>query len=509
MQKYYFPADVRRADVIASEECCVPSVVLMENASKNAAAEAAAMAEGNGPFVLLAGVGNNGGDAFAAARHLLIKGADVVVLKCAADEKYKGDAAVNLSVLRRIGESCLKLLDTADMTDAEITKLLDCAACIIDGLLGTGMSGAPRKEPARIISLLTGRNNILSLDIPSGTDPESGAVYEPCVKASATVTFLAPKSGMAFEPARSACGKIVTADIGVPPCAVLPDEPAVTLLSMGDLKSLLPVISRDIHKTERGNVLIIAGSAEYRGAPLLAARGALRAGAGLVFLAVPEFIAPYASEKLPEAIILPLPVIDGEISAASAKDLLSAAMQKCAAVAAGPGCGRLSCTDELFGWLWRSCRLPLLLDADMLWFFAQHQGELEPRGDVLLTPHSAEAGRILGISASEVSMDRAGSVRKLAQKTGNALLKGRNTLVFSSQGLKMIDAGSPTLAVPGSGDVLSGVTAAFMASGMSVADAAAAGALAHALAGEALEAKYGARGALASEIADEIPFLLG
>ncbi len=508
MQKYYFPADIRRADVIASEERSVPSVVLMENASKNASDEAFAMAEGNAPFVLLAGVGNNGGDAFAAARHLLIKGADVVVLKCAADEKYKGDAAVNLSVLRRIGCGRLRLLDTADMTDDEIAKLLDCAACIIDGLLGTGTSGAPRKEPARIISLLTGRNNILSLDIPSGTDPESGAVYEPCVKASATVTFLAPKFGMAFEPARSACGRISTADIGVPPYAVLPEEPAVTLLSREDMKAFMPALPRDIHKTERGNVLIIAGSSEYRGAPLLSARGALRAGAGLVFLAVPEFIAPFASEKLPEAIVIPLPVKDGEISVQEAKDMLSKAMEKCSAVAAGPGCGRSASVEELFVWLWQSCRLPMLLDADMLWFFARRKDTLAPRSDVLLTPHSAEAGRILGITASEVDMNRAASARALAEKTGSALLKGRNTLVFSNNGLMMINAGSPALAVPGSGDVLSGVIAAFIASGKSVADAAAAGALAHALAGEALEEKYGTRGALASEIADEIPALL-
>ncbi|MBR4401513.1 MAG: NAD(P)H-hydrate dehydratase [Synergistes sp.] len=509
MQKYYFPADIRRADVIASEKCGVPSVVLMENASKNAAAEAAAIAQGDGPFVILAGVGNNGGDAFAAARHLLIQGRDVIVLKCAADDGYKGDAAVNLSVLRRIGCARLKLLDTADMADTEITKALNCASCIIDGLLGTGTSGAPRNEPARIISLLSGRGNILSLDIPSGTDPENGSVYEPCVKASATVTFLAPKFGMALEPARSACGRVITADIGVPPYAVLPGEPAVTLLSREDMRSLLPVISRDIHKTKRGNVLIIAGSSEYRGAPLLTALGALRAGAGLVFLAVPEFMAQYAIEKLPETIVLPLPEKDGRMCVPEAKEMLFKVMEKCSAVAAGPGCGRSVSVERLFSWLWQSCKLPMLLDADMLWFFASHKETLAPRSDVLLTPHSAEAGRILGITASEVDLNRAASVRVLSEKAGSALLKGRNTLIYSDDGLKMIDAGSPALAVPGSGDVLTGVIGAFMASGMKAADAAAAGALAHALAGEALEEKYGTRGTLASEIADAIPAMLG
>lgn len=509
MQKYYFPADIRRADVVAAEECGVPSVVLMENAAKSAAREAELLADGvRGPFVVLAGVGNNGGDGFAAARHLLIGGADVVVLKCADDERYKNDAAVNLSILRRLKSEKLRICDTPEMTDAEISALLDEAACVMDGLLGTGTTGAPRKEAARLLALLDGRQNVVALDIPSGIDPASGAVYEPCAKAAVTVTFLAPKFGMAFEPAKSVCGKVVTADIGVPPFALLPEEPALTLLTGGDMRSLMPQLPRDVHKTQRGNVLIIAGSAEYRGAPLLAARGALRAGAGLVFLAVPEFIAPYASERLPEAIVVPLAVKSGEILSRDAENVLSEIAPKCGSVVAGPGCGRSDGADELFVWLWHRCALPMLLDADMLWFFARHRAELPPRGDVLLTPHSAEAGRILGMSAAEVDSQRAECARKLTYKTGNALLKGRDTLVASGCGLKMIGAGSPVLAVPGSGDTLSGIIGAFIASGMSVGDAAAAGALAHAKAGEALEAKRGVRGTLATEIADEIPSIL-
>ena len=474
VKNFYLPADIREADIIAADKYGVPSVVLMENAAKNAAREAVRLSgDPKGSFVVLAGRGNNGGDGFAAARHLIIGGAEVTVLKSDADEAYRNDAAVNLAILRRLNGGRLRIFDTPKLIDSEISALLDGAGCIVEGLLGTGTAGAPRKEPARLIRLLEGRKKILSLDIPSGIDPENGAVYDPCVKAAETVTFLAPKRGMAFLPAL---------DIGIPSNAILPQKPALSLWGLDDLHDLLPEVSRSIHKTERGNLLIYSGSGSYRGAPLLTARGALRAGAGLVFMAVPE--------------------------SAPAVSVLAECLPKCAALVAGPGCGRSDGVGELFSWLWQNCRLPMLLDADMLWFFAQSGAGLPSREDVLLTPHSAEAGRILGLSPAEVDAGRAECVKALAVKTGQALLKGRNTLIASGGPLRMIGTGSPALAVPGSGDVLSGIIGAFIAAGLSIADAATAGALAHGAAGEVLEARFGLRGAFAREIADEIPAIL-
>ncbi|MCD7953105.1 MAG: NAD(P)H-hydrate dehydratase [Synergistaceae bacterium] len=509
MKNFFMPADIREADNIAASKYGIPSVVLMENAAKNAARAAVTLSGGpKGSFVVLAGRGNNGGDGFAVARHLLIGGAEVTVLKSDADEIYKNDAAVNLEILRRLGGKRLRIFDTPELTDSEISALLGRACCVIEGLLGTGTSGAPRKEPARLIRLLEGCKNVLALDVPSGIDPESGGVYEPCVRAAETVTFLAPKYGMAFQPAADNCGNIITADIGVPPEAILPEKHKLSLYESRDLHSMLPEISRNIHKTERGNVLVYAGSGSYRGAPLLTVRGALRAGAGLVFAAVPDFIAPHISAEIPEAIVLPLATRNGEVESASSAAVISEWLPKCAALVAGPGCGRSEGAGELFLWLWKTCRLPLLLDADMLWFYARNLPELTPRADVLLTPHSAEAGRILGLAPAEVDSKRAECAFALAAKAGQALLKGRNTLIAFSEELRMIAAGSPSLAVPGSGDVLSGVIGAFIAAGIPIADAATAGALAHGLAGEALEARLGVRGALAREIADEIPAIL-
>ncbi len=503
------PSDVRAADGTAAERYKVPSVVLMENAARAAADAAEAMARGDGPFVVLAGHGNNGGDGFAAARHLMLRGHRVAVLKTAEDGRYKNDAAVNLRIIRELEGAELRIADSTSLDDREVKELLGGAAVVLDALLGTGTTGAPRGEAGRLITFSAGCENILALDIPSGIDPESGACYEPCVRAAATVTFLAPKKGMAFSPALEACGRIITADIGVPASKVLPQPPALSLYFEEDIKNMLPPLSRSIHKTERGSLLICAGSAAYRGAPLLAALGALRAGAGLVYLAVPEFMASEISAALPEAVILPLPARGGAVAAEEAEAMIAEWMPRCGAAAIGPGVGRGEEAGELFSWFWNNWRAPLLIDADMLYFFARDFDKLEERVDVLLTPHGGEAARILGVSAAEVGASREKSARALTKKAGYALLKGRNTLIASLSGeLRMIAAGSPALAVPGSGDVLSGVAGALMASGLSIMDAATAAALAHGAAGERLEKKNGVRGTLAREIADEIPQLL-
>ncbi len=509
MKKYYMPSDVRAADGTAAERYRVPSVVLMENAARAAADEAEAMARAEGRFVILAGHGNNGGDGFAAARHLMLRGHRVTVLKTADDCRYKNDAAINLQIIRGLEGAELCIEDSTSLDDGSIKELLDGADVVLDALLGTGTTGAPRGEAGRLIKLSAGHENVLALDIPSGIDPESGDCYEPCVRAAATVTFLAPKKGMAFSPALEACGRIITADIGVPASKVLPDSPAFSVYYEEDIKSMLSPVSRSIHKTERGSLLICAGSAAYRGAPLLAALGALRAGAGLVYLAVPEFIASEISAALPEAVILPLPTRGGAVIADEAGKMIAEWAPRCGAAAIGPGMGRGAEAGELFSWFWRNWRAPLLIDADMLYFFARDLDKLSERNDALLTPHGGEAARILGVSAAEVGASREKSARALTKKAGHALLKGRGTLIASASGeLRMIAAGSPALAVPGSGDVLSGVIGALMASGLSVIDAATAGALAHGAAGERLEEKNGLRGTLAREIADEIPQLM-
>lgn len=272
------------------------------------------------------------------------------------------------------------------------------------------------------------------------------------------------------------------------------------------LEALLRPVPRDIHKGDRGGVLVVGGSWNYRGAPTLAALGALRAGAGLVVLAVPDFIADTASALLPEAIFVPLHTTNNMIEKDSLELCISEWGKRCDSAVFGPGLGRDKSVGLLTEWFWGNWNKPLLLDADALYFFSVSCHKLPERADVVITPHSGEAAVILGVSAAEINEAREAYAQQLARKADVAVLKGMRTVVAKAGENRIIDEGSPSLAVPGSGDVLSGAIGAFLASGITPFDAATAGALLHAAAGSDIEARQGTRGALAREIADALPY---
>ena len=509
MEKYYEPEDVRRADVLAAEKCGIASAKLMETAGTNAARLIMKNYPAASKFLILAGHGNNGGDGFVAARVLVRADKDVFVLKTAQDKDYKGDALRNLRALRELASEKCSIIESCDIMEEDIRAFIDDAECVVDALLGTGTTGAPRGEAARLIGLCGNCGKIVSLDIPSGIDPKSGGAYEPCVKAALTITFLAPKAGMSAYPAREMCGRIEAVGIGADPAVVLKDAEPYACYDRRDIEGLLPRRALDIHKGERGGVLICGGSENYRGAPLLAALGALRAGAGLVVLAIPDYMLDSASALLPEAVLAPIPTVNGDLAAEHLNDVISPWFKKCRAAVFGPGLGRRGCVDEAEKWFLGSWPSPLLIDADGLYFLGRHKADFPRRNDLVITPHTGEAAALLGIAPQDVAADRKKAVKALNEIAGVALLKGSGTLVSDSFEIRKMLEGSQSLAVPGSGDVLSGVAGAFLAAGLSVFDAATAGALVHAAAGSLLAEKRGVNGILAREIADEISTLVG
>ena len=509
MEKYYEPEDVRQADVNAAEKCGIASITLMENAGSGAARLIIRNFPDASRFLILAGHGNNGGDGFVAARALVKAGKDVFVLKTANDRDYKGDALTNLRALRELASEKCSIIESNDIIEEDITAFIDDADCVIDALLGTGSSGAPRGESARLISLCRTCGKVVSLDIPSGIDPKNGAVYEPCIKASLTITFLAPKTGMSEYPARAMCGRIITAGIGADASVVLGDAKPYVCYDRKDILDLLPRYGRGIHKGSRGCVLICGGSENYHGAPLLAALGALRAGAGLVVLAVPDFMVDSASMLLPEAVFAPLHTINGRVEPQSAADSISPWLDRCGAAVFGPGAGRDDNIGEVTQWFLKNWTSPLLVDADGLYFLGKFQAEPAHKQNLLITPHAGEAASLLKTTAQIVNEDRKTAVSSLSTIAAVALLKGSGTMISDSREIRKILEGSPSLAVPGSGDVLSGVVGAFLAAGLGVFDAATAGALVHAAAGSEIEKKRGVNGTLAREIADEISTFVG
>lgn len=502
LDKFYFPSDIREADVRAVKEFAIPSLTLMENAGMSAANELIKRFSSEEKILVLCGPGNNGGDGFVAARYLLQSNRMVFVLTTILPDKYQGDAAHNLKELIKLDISSFNIKSTIEIEDDEISKLILDSDIVVDAMLGTGTSGIPRGEISRLIKLLPNDIKTISFDIPSGIDPFTGSISDECVKSDITLTFLAPKTGMSFPPARDMCGEIITLDIGISQEKVLNNIDHLSTYTREDMKDMLPVIPRDIHKGNRGAVLILGGSYNYRGAPILSALAALRTGAGLVVLAIPDYMVDSAAMIIPEAIFVPLETKAGMILPNNIPNVLSFWLKKCNAAVFGPGIGRYLSVPEMLSWFWNNWNKPLVVDADALSYISSKN--LPFKSNIIITPHSAEAASILECTAEEVNLSRLESSLKLAKISGVAVLKGKDTIISSGNNVRMVREGSPALAVPGSGDVLAGAIAAFCAADYTVFDAALAGTLLHALAGSNIEAKKGSTGTLAREIANEL-----
>ncbi|MDR3322389.1 MAG: NAD(P)H-hydrate dehydratase [Synergistaceae bacterium] len=501
MKKYYTGSSVREADRAASEKLAVPGIVLMENAGRSAAEALIRRNPYDRNFLILCGPGNNGGDGFVVARHLALWQREPTVLCTNNTDKYKDAAASAAASARNSG---VKWFCSRDLSDADLASLLKSAGVVVDALLGTGSDGAPRGEVVRIIGLCPDDLRVVSLDMPSGVDPDTGETYGAALRAEVTLTFLAEKVGLAVSPGCLHSGEVEVCGIGVAPDLVLGAGHALAGYDSSDVQSLRPRIPKDVHKSGRGALMIVGGSDNFRGAPVLAAIGALRAGCGLVFLAVPDFIVPQASSLLPEAIFLPLPSKDGLIRFKSLEKVLSPWFGKCDALVVGPGIGREPETEMVTGWLCKEWRKPILIDADALHHVANIERNANlghRRESVVITPHEGEAAHLLGTSAKKVACSRLSACVDLAGKFGTALLKGPHTLVCYGSERRVILEGGPQLAIPGSGDVLSGVIGALLASGISCIDAATLGAVLHGASGGALGR---ADGLLAREIAGRI-----
>ena len=506
MREYYESSCIRDADRIASEELAIPGIVLMENAGRGAADAIVHCYPNAEKILIVCGPGNNGGDGFVVARHLSLRGLGVSVISAIDPANYRGDAKT-AAVCAVSSE--LSITTSVSLNDDCIKKLMADADILVDALLGTGSCGEPRGEVLRLIKLCcTTAKPIVSLDIPSGIDPDTGESAESCITAELTVTFLAEKVGTAVTPAALRCGSIRVCDIGVKSSQVLKSPPHLYGFDRRDIKELIHPLEPDAHKGSRGTLMVVGGSFNYRGAPILAARAALRSGCGVVFLMIPDFAVSSASCILPEAVFIPLPTKSGELdinAINTQKDDIFKWLDNCDAVVAGPGMGRSKSSADMTELLCSRWDGALLLDADALYHLSSGvtlKDERIAARNTVITPHAGEAARLLGIDSADVSKRRLKSCEALT-RYGTALLKGYHTLVCNGEERRVILEGGVSLSVPGSGDILSGVIGALLARGMSPMDAATAGALLHgATCGVTEERNCG--GTLAHEIADAI-----
>lgn len=482
----------------------VPSSLLMENAATALVEELVRARPGWKRVVILCGPGNNGGDGLAAARLLAGRGLRPSVFTVGEPSRYVGDAADNLrrAVAARIEP--VALLRAGGM--ARFAAALAEADGIVDALFGTGLTRPLAGLAARAVrGVAKSTRDVVSADLPSGLSSDSGALLGPCVRASLTVAFGAPKLCHALPPASNYCGRVVVRDIGIPREMLRPARPAPEWVEVSDARGSLPRREREAHKGDFGRLAILAGSRGKAGAAILAARGALRSGAGLVTVFCPDFAEMAIVTAVPEAMTRPLPPLEAEAIRPRA---LVEELSEFDAVVAGPGLGRGPATVSLLETLVAGLRRPLVADADCLNAFAGRPRVFRKRpGATVLTPHPGEAGRLLGRSARQIQADRLAAARTLARESGAVvLLKGARTLTASPSGRVFVNpTGTPLLSTAGSGDVLAGALGALLAGGAPVEQATWAGAYLHGLAGELLERVLSDAGLLARDLADAIP----
>ncbi len=480
----------------------VPSGLLMENAADALEREIGRAHPDWRTVVVVCGPGNNGGDGLAAARLLAGRGLAPRVFTLRPLEHYRGDAAENARRARAAGLTPT-LLDSAAGRTA-FSRALDEADGVVDALFGTGLARPLDGLAARVVAAInrSGRP-VVSADLPSGLSSDSGERIGPAVRADQTVAFGAPKVCHVAFPARALCGSVVVADIGIPSAVLQRLGRGLAMSEAEDVARLLAPRAADSHKGSFGRLAIVAGSRGKAGAAILAARGALRAGAGLVTVFCPLTLESAIVSALPEAMTLGLPEDDGAIGAGAARPALDALRGFDAAVL-GPGLSTAPGTVAFLGRLLRA-RLPLVCDADALNAFAGRPRVFASR---VVTPHPGEAARLLGISARDVQADRPGSARRLARASrAIVLLKGAATLLAAGGGRRVTvnPTGTPLMATAGSGDVLAGALGAFLAGGMPGEGAALAAAWLHGAAGEICARRLGDAGLLASELADALP----
>ena len=505
--------DMRRADRRATEHYGVPSLLLMENAGRGAAdaLERVLGPIGGRRVVVVSGKGNNGGDGFVVARHLLGRGARVSAWLVGRAKDVRGDARVNLEVLQRAGERVTEAPDwTGTAFDHLRTELAE-ADVIVDALLGTGVRGPATGAIAAAIEAINAagaaRRSVCALDLPSGLPSDGQAPAGPVVLAHVTVTLGLPKLGLVLQPGAVCAGRVEIADLGIPR-AWLREGIPTALLETADVRAALPLRPADAHKGSYGHLLVVAGSVGRTGAAVLACRGALRAGTGLVTCATPASQQPVVAAQVPEPMTEPLPETAAQTISAKAVERIAELLTRMNAMALGPGVGLDPDTQAAVQTLVRGAERPMVVDADALTALSGRLGLCrEAPAPRLLTPHPGEAARLLGCSILEVQADRIGSARRLAADSGAVVaLKGARTVVADPDGWVTINTtGNPGMATGGTGDVLTGIAGGLLAQGVEPVAALRVAVYLHGLAGDLAAATHGEAGLIAGDVVDALP----
>ena len=507
---------MRELDQRASEEFGVPSIVLMENAGLRTFDIVYRMLDDvNGrQAAIVCGRGNNGGDGFVVARHLHQIGVSVQVLLVGRADEIKGDARINLEIAKKSG------IPIEEVTEiGQVCMALARSDLVVDALFGTGIKGEITGLPGEIIDAINDSGRpVVAVDLPSGLDSDTGQICGRCVRADQTVTFGLPKIGLAVYPGAALAGRVHVAEIGIPEKAFQTAGIRTFVTAEEDVRWRLPERPPDAHKGTFGHAAVIAGSVGMTGAAAMTSEAAVRVGAGLVTLGIPESLNDILEVKVTEVMTVPMPETDARSFSRAAVQRALNLIHRCDAAAVGPGLGRNPETVAFVHELLPLIEKPMVIDADGLNAVAEDVSVLgKLKVPAVLTPHPGEMARLMsgerdarveaGTSISAIQSNRLRVAQDAAERFGAVVvLKGAATVIASPDGEAWINpSGSVAMASGGTGDVLTGALVGFLAQGLSPLDAAICAAYIHGRAGELAAREIGEAGAAAPDLLPRLP----
>jgi len=491
--------EMRELDRRALDEYGLSEAILMENAGHSVYDVLTRRYGTDGVrYTVVCGRGNNGGDGLVVSRKLHSAGADVRVFVLSHEDELSGAARANLHAARKAGIP-LQRLQTID--DLYLGRSSDV---VVDAMFGTGITREVRGLDAQVIRHVNDSGlPVVSVDIPSGVDGDTGAIHGVAIRAACTVTFGLPKLGNLLAPGREMGGELYLSHISFPPAMHRSDGRA----AVGRM-TVLPSRPLESHKGSYGNLLLVAGSTEYLGAPVLCALSFLKMGGGYVRLAAPRSIAHLLAASATEAVLVPLAGTEDDSVALSNLDELLARAGTADIAVIGPGLSVNEETQELVRAFVSLAGLPLIVDGDGLTAVSHNADVVRTRtAPTLLTPHVGEMSRLLGWSIDEVAANRVQAVREAArQLKATVLLKGSSSLICGPEGHVSINlSGNPGMATAGCGDVLGGVIAGLAGLGLGLHEAAESGAFIHGLAGDLAAEQRGEDGIIARDVMECVP----
>ena len=508
--------EMRSIDEMTIKEYGIPGSTLMERAGLAVAIKIRELFDKK-RVIVLSGCGNNGADGIVIARNLNNWGWNVKVFLMASEDALGPDCRMQYGIA---GKSGVPVEFRATLTAKELH-----GAVVVDALLGTGINKPVSFPLSDVIALLNKSDvRVISVDIPSGISSDDGQVKGEAVLADYTVTFGLPKRGHLLYPGAEHTGQLFIEDIGFPQELLHSETLKTQTIEPAEASFLLPERKSCSFKGDYGHVLLVAGSKGKTGAALMTAKACLRSGAGMITIGVPETLMNVFQERVTEEMILPLPDNgQGILSEDASADILDFLNEKADVLAIGPGISSYPCITKLLRNLLISVTTPMVLDADAINSISGHTDVLsKAKAPVILTPHTGEMARLLGkglakdkgMTANElnelkntIELDRISAAVSFSKKTATYLiLKGVPTLVSEPEGRVFINTtGNPGMATAGSGDVLTGIVAAFLAQGMNPSDASILGVFLHGLAGDIAATEKGMHSLIATDIIEKLP----